>query len=168
MQVRAISHPQHVRVIFYCLDPEFPGLPHLTALDVDGFLTNSEFTRVILSQFAPTELMILAVDQEKFRFFPDPPLPAISQMRGAAGESNDGRVVYVGAAGALRYKQMLAWMLREAVPYGLDIYGSGWQDIPEFSGFWRGVLPEAELVSPGDVHYIKISKYKSLKERRSQ
>ena len=56
-------------------------------------------------------------------------------------------MVYVGAAGAFEYKKMLAWMLLEAAPYGLDIYGSGWQDVPEFSGYWRGVLPEGNLVS---------------------
>lgn len=62
------------------------------------------------------------------------------------GASRGGRIVFVGTAKAMDYKSMLDWMLREAMPYGLDIYGSGWQDLPEFSLFWRGVLPEEELV----------------------
>lgn len=65
-----------------------------------------------------------------------------------SGGSN-GRVVYVGAAGAIPYKNLLLWILREAAPYGLDIYGSGWQEVPGFSEYWRGVLPERELVRVG-------------------
>ena len=53
----------------------------------------------------------------------------------------------MGAFALLKYKQMLAGMLREAAPYGLDIYGSGWQQSSEFSGYWRGVLPQEDLVS---------------------
>lgn len=60
--------------------------------------------------------------------------------------SRSGRIVFVGAGKAMEHKSMLGWMLREAMPYGLDIYGSGWQDLPEFSPFWRGVLPERDLV----------------------
>lgn len=78
-------------------------------------------------------------------------------MDGDAGQKGgSGRVVYVGAAGAMEYKKMLAWMLREAVPYGLDIYGSGWQDSPEFSTYWRGVLPEGDLVCVAIASFIRV------------
>lgn len=148
MKVRAVSYPRPTIVLFYCLDPRFPGPPHVSALDVDGFLTNSESTQRFLLPAAPTALIPLAVDTEAFPFYPDPPPPAACASGGmAGGERGGGRVVYVGAAGALEFKEMLAWMLREAAPYGLDIYGSGWQDVPEFSGYWRGVLPEGDLVS---------------------
>lgn len=148
VKVRAVGYPRQTVVLFYCLDPRFPGLPHVSALDVDGFLTNSESTRRFLLPSAPTALIPLAVDTEAFPFYPDPPPPAASGSGDkTGGERGGGRVVYVGAAGALEYKEMLAWMLREAAPYGLDIYGSGWQDVPEFSGHWRGVLPEGDLVS---------------------
>jgi len=30
----------HVIVLFYCLDPDFPGLATIASLDVDGYLTN--------------------------------------------------------------------------------------------------------------------------------
>lgn len=148
----------------------YPGLPHAAALDVEGFLTNSETTRQYLLQWAPTALVPLAVDTDLFPLYPDPPYPVAAAAPAAAaaakGRSSDGgnihdhdasvskgsaygygRVVYVGAAGMLEYKGMLAWMLREAVPYGLDIYGSGWQKVPEFSAYWRGVLPQDDLVS---------------------
>ena len=31
-----------VIILYYCLDPVFPGLDDLTSFDVDGYLTNSE------------------------------------------------------------------------------------------------------------------------------
>lgn len=147
-KVRAISYPLPVTVLFYCLDPQYPGLRHVSALDVDGFLTNSHSTRTLLLSAAPTAFVPLAVDTEAFPFYPNPPSAATDAREDWMRDRNDsGRVVYVGAAGALDYKKMLAWMLREAAPYGLDIYGSGWQDVPEFSVYWRGVLPEKDLVS---------------------
>lgn len=160
-KVRAISHPRPVTVLFYCLDPEYPGLPHVAALDVEGFLTNSESTRQYLLPSAPTAFVPLAVDTETFPFYPDPSCRAPGHCAATRGGDDDdalardrdgggyssGRVVYVGAAGLMEYKGMLAWMLREAAPYGLDIYGSGWQQYPEFLGYWRGVLPQGDLVS---------------------
>lgn len=137
-----------VTILFYCLDPAFPGLQHTSALDVDGFLTNSVFTQTFLLKYAPTALIPLAVDTQAFPFYPAAPKPDIAGA--GCGENNrqrGGRIVYVGAAGAMEYKEMLAWMLREALPYGLDIYGSGWHEVPEFSACWRGVLPENNLVS---------------------
>lgn len=167
-KVRAISHPRPVTVLFYSLDPMYPGLPHVAALDVEGFLTNSESTRQYLLYAAPTALVPLGVDIEAFPFYPDPPCPcavvaatakagsddgakvhnynsSISEIKG--GAHGCGRVVYVGAAPLMEYKGMLSWMLREAAPYGLDIYGWGWEKFPEFSGYWRGVLPQEDLVS---------------------
>ncbi|CAM9298302.1 unnamed protein product [Ectocarpus sp. 12 AP-2014] len=164
-EVRAISHPLPVTVLFYCLDPEYPGLPHVAALDVEGFLTNSESTRQYLRQSAPTALVPLAVDTEAFPFYPNPPRPeaaaaATASSRGHPYEDNGGgddefvgrwnrtshgRVVYVGSATLMEHKEMLPWVLREAAPFGLDIYGNGWQDFPEFSEYWRGVLPQEDL-----------------------
>lgn len=41
-EARALSalHRNKTIVLFYCLDPDFPGLEIVKALDVDGFLTN--------------------------------------------------------------------------------------------------------------------------------
>ncbi|CAM9530263.1 unnamed protein product, partial [Ectocarpus sp. 12 AP-2014] len=143
-EVRAISHPLPVTVLFYCLDPEYPGLPHVAALDVEGFLTNSESTRQYLRQSAPTALVPLAVDTEAFPFYPNPPRPE-DVFVGRWDRTSHGRVVYVGSATLMEHKEMLPWMLREAAPFGLDIYGNGWQDFPEFSEYWRGVLPQEDL-----------------------
>ncbi|CAN0006813.1 unnamed protein product, partial [Hapterophycus canaliculatus] len=63
-EVRAISYPRPVTVLFYCLDPYYPGMPHVAALDVEGFLTNSESTRQFLLRSAPTALVPLAADTE--------------------------------------------------------------------------------------------------------
>ncbi|CAM9339772.1 unnamed protein product, partial [Choristocarpus tenellus] len=142
-EVRALSHPVHTKVLFYCLDPQLPGLHHLTALDIDGFLTNSMSTKAFLAGYAPTIYVPLAVDPEAFPFYPSRPC-----SEGNGGDAKAGacrKVVYVGAAGALKHKRMLRWMLREAAPYGLDIYGSGWAGVHEFSRFWKGVLPDGEL-----------------------
>ncbi|CAM9782670.1 unnamed protein product, partial [Hapterophycus canaliculatus] len=108
---------------------------------------------------APTALVPLAADTEAFPFHPLPPCPS-GTVAGAATyrHSQDtcsdeevfdtggaGHVVYVGSAGLMDHKKILPGMLREAAPYGLDIYGSGWQNNSEFSGYWKGVLPEKNL-----------------------
>ncbi|CAM9991617.1 unnamed protein product, partial [Scytosiphon promiscuus] len=163
-EVRAISHPRPVTILFYCLDPQYPGLSRVAALDVEGFLTNSESTRRFLVSAAPTAFVPLAADTEAFPFHPIPPCPSgavegtatrrcpseddcrVEDVFGGGGNaSRYGRVVYVGAAELIEYKEMLPRMLREAAPYGLDIYGSGWRNYPEFSGYWRGVLPQEDL-----------------------
>lgn len=155
-QVRAISFPRDITVLYFCLDPRFPGLHHVSALDVDGFLTNSESSRTSLSASAPAKFVLLAADPARFSFFPDPSPPpsgtSAARSKGRERRGHGGRIVYVGAGGALDHKHMLAWMLREAAPFGLDIYGSGWQDVPEFSVFWRGTLPEEDLVGHGPWH----------------
>ena len=148
LKVRAIAFPSLVTILFYCLDPVFPGLSHASALDVDGFLTNSNSIKTFLLKSAPTALIPLAVDTKAFPFYPESPVPSVAGV-GRREEDNQRKtsIVFVGAAGAMKYKEMLAWMLREALPYGLDIYGTGWQNVAEFSANWRGVLPEKDLAS---------------------
>ncbi|CAM9321794.1 unnamed protein product, partial [Phaeothamnion confervicola] len=163
-EVRSLSLPaKHTRVLFYCLDPELPGMSHLAALDVDGFLTNSPGVRIELAAHAPTALVPLAADATAFPFFPtlpplhlndngaSQPLPSLpppqtqQPQQSQNQQRQQSRVVYVGAAGALAHKRMLGWFLRAAAPFGLDVYGSGWGDVPEFSPHWRGVLPPDKL-----------------------
>ena len=36
-------------------------------------------------------------------------------------------------------------MLREAVPFGLVVYGKGWESDPEFAPYCKGVLPMEDL-----------------------
>ena len=63
------------RVLYWCLDPDFPGLATIGALDVDGFLTNSPQTLAALRDGVgaqrprapnpmPVALVLLAADPE--------------------------------------------------------------------------------------------------------
>lgn len=53
-----------VIVLFYCLDPEYPGMPMVYKLDVDGFLTNSKRLLPALSRWRPAVYVPLAADVE--------------------------------------------------------------------------------------------------------
>ena len=53
-----------VIILYYCLDPVFPGLDDLTSFDVDGYLTNSEVCQTVhvpvssnhsISHISPTQ-----------------------------------------------------------------------------------------------------------------
>eukprot|EP00937_MAST-01D_sp_MAST-1D-sp2_P000919 g919.t1 len=121
-----------VRVYFICLDPAFPGMAELRALDADGFFTNSMRLLGALGAVAPSELLLLAADSEIMRPWPVA-LPQYAH-----------NVTYVGAAG-FSAKANLTWMLREAAPFGLVIYGTGWDTSPEFKPYWRGVLPKDDI-----------------------
>jgi hypothetical protein len=48
--LRALSGPV---VLFWCLDPAFPGLPTLASLDVDGFMSNSHRALIELQRLSP-------------------------------------------------------------------------------------------------------------------
>eukprot|EP00936_MAST-01D_sp_MAST-1D-sp1_P001060 g1060.t1 len=130
-EVRRLS--PGVRVYFICLDPAFPGLDLIGALDVDGFFTNSLRALDALRSVAPTEHMLLAADADVMR-----PLPGGADARYAHN------VTFVGAAG-FSSKANLSWMLSEAAPFGLAIYGTGWDTVPEFAPHWHGVLPKDDL-----------------------
>ncbi|EQC36775.1 hypothetical protein SDRG_05609 [Saprolegnia diclina VS20] len=131
-EIRRATHG-HARVYFYCLDPDFPGLSTLQMLDVDGFFVNSHDALQHLSPFAAvTEYLLLAAT-------PPPPAPAYNPYTAIPP------VVYVGNAVGIMTKQHLASMLREAIPFGLRIYGYAWEMHPEFAPFWAGVLPAADL-----------------------
>jgi hypothetical protein len=135
-EARRIAYPNKVIVLFYCLDPDFPGLETVRLLDVDGIMTNSRRVNNHFEALGIPSLMVpLAVDPGAFPFIPIPPTP-LQEMK----------VVYVGTAGALSIKAGLAQMLIEAIPWGLDIYGKGWDSAPApFSQHWRGVLPQEDL-----------------------
>jgi hypothetical protein len=57
------SHPGTV-VLFFCLDPSYPGMDRVHALDVDGFLTNSKSLLGELKLRRPTMYVPLAADIE--------------------------------------------------------------------------------------------------------
>ncbi|KDO32810.1 hypothetical protein SPRG_02503 [Saprolegnia parasitica CBS 223.65] len=131
-EIRRATHG-HARVYFYCLDPDFPGLNTLQMLDVDGFFANSHEALRHLAPFATiSEYLLLAAT-------PPPPAPTTNKYAAIPP------VVYVGNAVGIMTKQHLASMLREAIPFGLRIYGYAWEMHPEFAPFWAGVLPAADL-----------------------
>ena len=102
LKVRAIAFPNLVTILFYYLDPVFPGLSHASALDVDGFLTNSDSIKSFLLKSAPTALFPMAVDTKAFPFYPESPVPSVAGV-GHREEGNQGRtrIVFVGAAGVM-------------------------------------------------------------------
>ena len=58
-----VNNPQVV-VLFYCLDPAYPGMERVLALDVDGFLTNSRGLLGPLRRRRPAMYVPLAADTE--------------------------------------------------------------------------------------------------------
>ena len=53
-----------VIILFFCLDPVYPGLEIVLKFDVDGYLTNSKKVENILSQRLPTRFVMLAADPD--------------------------------------------------------------------------------------------------------
>lgn len=61
------NHSPLVRILFFCLDPSYPGLDYVLKFDVDGYLTNSKQLVKVLSSVAPTEFVQLAADERSMR-----------------------------------------------------------------------------------------------------
>ena len=122
-----------VKILYYCLDPTYPGMDHLLNLPIDGFLVNSEFLFESLRPFYPTLLLPLGFNPTLFSPQFDPKYAH--------------SVVYVGAGGPmLGMKVHLREMLEEAVPFNLAIYGSGWESSQTFAECcWKGILPQDDL-----------------------
>ena len=132
-EVRRLS--PGVRVYFFCFDPAFPGPEALAHLDVDGYFTNSgKMLRWLraLAQPLRSEEIPLAADINTMKPWPHV-VPQYAH-----------NVTFVGAAG-FEAKVNLSWMLREAAPFGLAIYGSAWDSSPEFAPYWRGILPKDHI-----------------------
>jgi hypothetical protein len=85
---RLHSSPSLV-VLFFCLDPIYPGMNVVRRLDVDGFLTNSRMVRLDLSRTVPRPVHYL-------------PLAADPAVMKPPSEDNRRRkewgAVYVGAS----------------------------------------------------------------------
>lgn len=128
-----------VKILHYCLDT-YPTLDHIMALDVDGYLTNSRVLLPKLSKLAPTKYVPLAADP--FTMSPTKGNKYLNHTIVYLGHNSPG-------------KPTLHRMLREALEYGLIIYGHKWADAPsDLKARWRGVLPlndVAELYSSADI-----------------
>jgi len=124
-----LKHLNNAYILFWCLDPDFPGLAEVTSLDIRAFLTNSEMTATILRRKQTTETVYLAADH-------------VSDSLGT-----NGPLIFVGSALGISTKRRLVPMLREAsmTPQGLELWGKGWNLMEDLRPFWKGVLRHGEL-----------------------
>ncbi len=125
-------------ILFFCLDPSYPGINDILTYDVDGFLTNSHTTKKQLEAVMPgrVEYVMLAAD------------PDLMQRNESVARSYQG--VYVGAGGRmLEYKPALLEMITAALPFGLRLYGMGWDEMaePEIQAAAGGVLPRYDIAN---------------------
>lgn len=136
-RLRSIN--SNVLIIHYCLDT-YPTLKHILNLDVNGFFTNSKVLLPKLNKLAPTQYIPLAADPNVMR-----PIKKSTKY--------NHTVVYLGHNSLT--KPTLHRMLREALDYGLVIYGHNWFNAPDdLKSRWRGVLPlndVAELYSSAKI-----------------
>ena len=150
IRLARIDNP-HVIVIFFCLDPKYPSIDQIKTFDVDGYFTNSQRMASILSPIAPTRYIPLAADPEIMR-----PNNNDSDIDSIGGRNIT--VVYVGAGGSMvKDKQHLLLMLEAALPYGLIIYGSHWNEVPTVKSAWRGVLPQDQLAQAYSSAHVVIA-----------
>lgn len=148
-------------IIYYLLDPIYPGIIEIRNMDVDGFLTNSKVVETEMSSDYFIQYIALAADSNNLK-----PLPNIERQFGA---------VYVGAGGIMiNKKPQLRDMLLHAAPFGLAIYGSHWENVlPKIlRSYWKGSLPKdllSQAYSSSDVvlaHTIDTqSKYGMINNR---
>ena len=134
--IRSMS--SHPVVLFFCLDPSFPGINDILTYDVDGFLTNSHITKQQLEEVMPgrVEYVMLAADPEL--------------MRRNESVTREYNGVYVGAGGRmLEYKPDLLEMITSALPFGLKLYGMGWDEMVEdtIRSASGGVLPRYDIAN---------------------
>ena len=133
----------HAVILFFCLDPVYPGLDLVLEFDVDGYLTNSRKVEKILNQRLPTYFVMLAADPEAMK-----PIPESNDhiSLNTINQDNHIDIVYVGAGGnMINYKKQLLMMLKAASNYKLHIYGSKWNEIDQVKYFWKGSLPQHEV-----------------------
>lgn len=154
----ARRHNPGVVILYFCLDDQLPGTATLRHLDFDGILTNSAS---VARALAPrhTKLLHLAADAAVARSVHSSVATAqhsddaAALCRGDACSNSSHpeaiyahNVVYVGGFPGLASKPLLRHMLLEAAPFGLAVYGQGWQDAPQpLRSLWRGVLPPSAL-----------------------
>jgi glycosyltransferase involved in cell wall biosynthesis len=129
------NHFPRIIIIFICLDPAFPGLEELILYDFDGIITNSEqLVGFFRKHGIPSYYAMLAAN------------PRL--MKPNTDKIKTYPIIFVGAGGhMLEAKPSLHYMLSNAKPYGLRIYGAGWEDVKDFQDHWQGPLPRYDLGS---------------------
>jgi hypothetical protein len=131
------SHSSNPIVLFFCLDPSFPGMNETITYDVDGFLTNSHsIYNYLVDLQLPTQFLMLAAD----------PI----HMQPNVSVSKEYNALYIGAGGLmLEYKPFLLEMVLQALPYGLRLYGKDWENVDnvDIQRAYGGILPRFEIAN---------------------
>ena len=126
-----------VKIVFFCLDPGYPGLSTLETFDFDGILTNSRMLTngSLLKEWNNDNrvaFMMLAAN--------------IKMMAPNRSISREWGAVYIGAGGnMLEYKPKLYQLLVDAIPYKLRLHGSNWDHVPLLKDIWLGPLPVDDI-----------------------
>ena len=121
---------KHVKIYFWNLS--LLGIKSVIELEVDGFFTNSGKAVPFLETVAPTELIRLAADPDEF--YPREPDDRYSHQ-----------VVYLGMYHPQKSDRVINRLLNEAIPFGLAIYGYGWEKHKILKNHWRGILPVEDI-----------------------
>lgn len=132
-------------IMFYCLDPSYPGLDKVFQFDVDGIITNSAVVyQQLLDIRIPTAFMMLAADPHIMK-------PNISVTK-------DFGAVYIGAgAFMLDEKPELYQMLLDASQYNLRLNGAGWEGVPQLNIFAQGILPRYGIADAYSSAHVVLS-----------
>lgn len=129
-----LNNPKAI-VLFYCLDPAYPGMDVVRTLDVDGFLTNSHTIDLYLKNntSVPSQFLLLAAD------------PLV--MKPNDNIKRDWASVYIGAGGThmLQYKPNLLSSLLSVQSLGLRLHGSHWDDVSSLANSYQGVLERDKI-----------------------
>ncbi|CAM9894381.1 unnamed protein product, partial [Scytosiphon promiscuus] len=125
-------------VLFYCLDT-YPSLSVVGNLDVDAFLTNSRLLLPLMKKASG----FIAPASSLIHLAADPGVMLEVPFRPEYGHN----VVYLGQFEDTKHR--LAETLKEVAPYGLAIYGNGWDSVgaEDLLPFWRGILPLKDIAS---------------------
>jgi hypothetical protein len=143
IQMARINNKDAV-VLFFLLDPRYPGIDVFLKLKIDGALSNSLSLTQSLRTVLPTKFVMLAADPMKMQ-----PLDRPNRTHGA---------VFIGAGGLMVvYKYSLMALLRGAASQGLLLYGSHWDEIAEFRGHWKGILPRDEISTAYSSAHVVLS-----------
>jgi spore maturation protein CgeB len=148
-------------VLFWNLDPDVPGVESLQFLDVDGFMTNSASVQKSLLHTGHNHVRLipLAADVNEFYYQSPQHEEEVDAAVSPHKKKKKHEIVFVGTAGGIiaSTKIHLASILRavllaaneneneDETQIELVIYGSGWNEVPEFRKYWRGVLPMTDL-----------------------
>lgn len=145
-----------IKIVFYCLDPEYPGIELVSKFDIDGILTNSR--QLLLSPLFSSSAwarrisyMMLAADADR--------MAPLNKYR-------EYGAVYIGAGGnMLEYKPRLYNLLVDAIPYGLRLHGSNWEHVPVLKDVWKGPLPKDEIAEAySSAHVVLASTIQSQEQ----